>query len=90
MKGWRTWNHKKVIAHKRMPSVINGSKAHAAVQYAIRMGRLKRQPCSVCRKKQSYAHHKDYKKPLIVVWLCASHHLRLHLKMKLQHKKKKK
>lgn len=58
-------------------------KAHYIVSNAIRSGILKREGCEICGKK-AHAHHRDYKKPLDVQWLCPLHHHRLH------HKKAKK
>lgn len=54
-------------------------KAHSAVGNALRDGRLQKKPCEVCGADQNlHAHHKDYAKPLDVVWLCARCHHRLH------------
>lgn len=56
-----------------------GYKAHTAVGNAIRDGRLKKSPCSVCgSEKYLHAHHEDYSRPLEVTWLCATHHHRHH------------
>lgn len=32
------------------------------------------------KDKQVEAHHKDYRNPLDVVWLCRKHHIKLHKK----------
>lgn len=53
-------------------------KAHCAVNNAVRDGRLKKLPCEFCNSENVHAHHKDYTKPLDVVWLCAKCHNRLH------------
>lgn len=45
-------------------------KARSAVAYALKHGRLTRQPCSSCGEVKSQAHHDDYSKPLDVRWLC--------------------
>lgn len=45
-------------------------KARSAVHRAIRGGRLKREPCVYCGSVKSQAHHRDYSKPLEVVWAC--------------------
>lgn len=50
-------------------------------RYAIRVGKLVRQPCSVCGAVEVEAHHTDYSKPLEVVWLCHTHHLEAHGKV---------
>lgn len=44
-----------------------------------RRGHLVPKPCEVfgCERK-AQKHHRDYRKPLEVRWLCRVHHLRLH------------
>ncbi len=53
-------------------------KAQTAVGNAIRDGKLFKEPCTICGDERVHAHHKDYVKPLDVVWLCAKCHHRLH------------
>lgn len=48
-------------------------KAHKLVFVEVRSGRLVKKDC-FCGSKKSEAHHKDYSKPLAVVWLCKKHH----------------
>jgi hypothetical protein len=56
-----------------------GYKAHNAVRNAIRDRRLIRQPCTICGGSENiHAHHRDYTKPLDVVWLCVKCHQRIH------------
>lgn len=46
---------------------------------AIRKGTLERKPCAVCgTTKKVQAHHPDYRQPLEVIWLCQTHHLKVH------------
>ncbi len=49
-------------------------RARNAVNNAIRSGKLIRQPCVHCGDPKSQAHHKDYRKPLDVVWVCFKCH----------------
>jgi hypothetical protein len=49
-------------------------KARVILQEAVRLGRVLKEPCLVCGKVRSEGHHRDYKKPLKVVWLCSKHH----------------
>ena len=53
-------------------------RAHAASFRAIRDGILKREPCLFCGRADVHAHHRDYSKPLQVIWLCPKCHSRLH------------
>lgn len=53
-------------------------KAQTAVSNAIRDGHLKKLPCAFCGAGRVHAHHRDYGKPLDVIWLCPKCHHRLH------------
>lgn len=55
-----------------------GYRARYLTNNAVRDGRLKRQPCEVCGSEKVHAHHRDYSKPLDVIWLCARHHHKMH------------
>lgn len=55
-----------------------GYKAQTAVGNAVRDGKLKKLPCLFCGAAEVHAHHRDYTKPLDVVWLCPRCHHRLH------------
>ncbi len=57
-------------------------KAHWKVQNALKFGKLIKEVCVVCGCIDVQAHHKDYTKPLEVVWLCAKHHSEEHPKEK--------
>jgi hypothetical protein len=48
--------------------------ARRAVLYAVRTGKLVRQPCEKCGETPAEGHHDDYSKPLEVRWLCPTHH----------------
>lgn len=65
----KAWREKNPDAHL----------AHSAVGYALRTKKLEKEPCAICSSTEHiHAHHKDYSKPLEVVWLCARCHHRLH------------
>jgi hypothetical protein len=53
-------------------------KAHCIVNYAIKSKKLFKEPCEICGKEKTHAHHDDYDKPLNVRWLCAEHHHQWH------------
>lgn len=52
-------------------------RAHRAVEWAVKTGKLTRTPCH-CGATEVQAHHHDYAKPLDVVWLCSACHGREH------------
>ena len=56
----------------------NKYRAHNALNNAIRDGKITKSPCEICGSIKSVAHHDDYRKPLIVRWLCQSHHKQWH------------
>ena len=61
------------------PSQTSEAKsAHKAVALTIKNGELHKQPCEVCGKPETSAHHWNYHKPLDVRWLCHLHHMPLH------------
>jgi hypothetical protein len=51
--------------------------AQTKVGNAIRDGRLQRWPCEICGAK-AHAHHPHYDAPLVVTWLCPTHHKAAH------------
>lgn len=54
-------------------------RAQNAVSYALRKGLLVKGPCAKCGTNEDIcAHHEDYSKPLEVMWLCRSCHVRRH------------
>lgn len=52
--------------------------AQTAVGNAVRAGKLNKEPCLFCGETRVHAHHRDYSKPLDVIWLCPKCHHRLH------------
>ena len=70
--------------------------AHAAVKDAVTSGRMTRQPCEVCGLtpgltipspvqraiQRVVAHHDNYSEPLVVRWLCLSHHAAHHWQLR--------
>ncbi len=70
---------KKKQAYQKNRRLANPEKAkvHQKVAYAIKSGKLVRQPCEKCGRK-AQAHHEDYSKPLDVMWLCFTHHREQH------------
>lgn len=66
-------------SRKRFPGKY---RARIAVANAVRDGRLVRGPCEVCgTTKRVQGHHDDYRRPLVVRWLCFKHHMEHHGKV---------
>ena len=60
-------------------------RAHYVVGSALRNGTLQKQPCQVCGTTGKLeAHHQDYSQPLMVQWLCSSHHSQLHRDLRVK------
>ena len=55
-------------------------RTRANARYAIKTGKLVKQPCEVCSNPIVQAHHDDYSNPLKVRWLCQIHHAEIHRK----------
>jgi hypothetical protein len=53
--------------------------AHQKALRAVMAGKILKLPCFICGDKISVAHHSDYSKPLVVLWVCRSHHRKIHL-----------
>lgn len=53
--------------------------AQKFVKRALRLKRIKKLPCEICKNKNSFAHHNNYDKPLEIIWLCHKHHSWIHL-----------
>ena len=54
--------------------------ANTLLVNAVKSGKIKKpKRCSMCNKKtRMYGHHKDYYKPLVVIWVCQICHKKLH------------
>jgi len=50
------------------------------VRSAVKVGKLQREPCSICGSDDStcHAHHDNYERPLDVRWVCNHCHTELH------------
>lgn len=54
------------------------ARVRSAVAYAVRSGKLKKQPCFHCGATENiHGHHRDYLKPLEVVWCCPRCHVEI-------------
>lgn len=55
-------------------------KIRSRTRAAIKGGAIQKQPCVICGKTPTEAHHEDYGRPFNVVWLCKKHHAKIHTK----------
>ena len=76
-------NRTELVAYHKDYQRLNPEKikAHGILSYAVKKGEIIKQPCSICGNIKAEAHHPDYNKPLDVIWLCSSHHKRLHAEL---------
>lgn len=77
---WKGGISKNHYHYKKLQVQRNKDKVNARhlIHRAIKSGKIKKQPCSACGDKNSFAHHEDYSKPLDVEWLCRKHHREKH------------
>jgi len=66
--------------YNKSPETRFKNMARWAINHAVNRGCAQRFPCSICGEQRSEAHHVDYNKPLIVVWLCRKCHTIEHKK----------
>jgi hypothetical protein len=71
-KGRMAWDQKN--KHKKY--------AQGKVAMAIKTGKIKKEPCSICGNENSEAHHEDYSRPLYIIWLCKKHHMERHVQLR--------
>lgn len=58
--------------------------AQSALRSAVRRGLVSQQPCEACGDQKSEAHHPDYSRPALVVWLCRKCHKAEHRRLKCE------
>ena len=56
--------------------------AYLTVRESISTGRLAPESCEVCGSIPTEAHHDDYQRHIDVRWLCRTHHVALHARMR--------
>lgn len=69
------YRHRDRIMEERREKYNHASRR---INYAMKMGKIKRQPCEICGAKPAEAHHDDYNEPLEVRWLCKECHVNWH------------
>lgn len=73
-------NKAKINARIRQKHLLNPSKNRARdkLKYAVKVGKIGKEPCQVCKDTNAQAHHLDYSQPYNVRWLCRTHHSLVH------------
>jgi len=60
------------------PALAIKHMARRIVRNNKRNGAINQQPCVMCGKEQTEAHHLDYDRPLLIVWMCPDCHRKEH------------
>lgn len=63
---------------KKRAEETKKARARSEVYKAINAGTVVRKSCIRCGAAKSEAHHLDYERPLLIVWLCMPCHRRMH------------
>lgn len=66
--------------YRKNPELRFRMEARRITRMAVKRGKLFKTICSKCGNPNTQAHHVDYNKPLIVVWLCVNCHKLEHAK----------
>lgn len=66
--------------YKHIEKYPEKNKARYTLRNAVTSGKVIKLPCVVCGNPKSEGHHKDYTKPLEVIWYCSKHHGEAHWK----------
>jgi hypothetical protein len=67
-----------VGAMKKSYKTALPTRTRALSLYYQKTGQLVRRPCFFCGSLQTIMHHPDYRRPLVVVFLCRRDHQRFH------------
>ena len=68
-----------IYARRRAAAHPGKERARRRISNMLRYGKLKRQACGACGSVvRVQAHHLDYRRPLLVEWLCFAHHRARH------------
>lgn len=71
MREWRR-------THPPTPEQVLRGRTRSYTNVLIRRGQLVPEPCRDCGSADVQAHHPDYSKPRLVVWLCPEDHRAEH------------
>ncbi len=68
--------------YRKDPTIKRRNMARWALHHQKESGMIVSAPCAFCGGKDSEAHHPDYDKPLLIVWLCRECHRKIHPRSK--------
>jgi hypothetical protein len=74
----KKYNADRMREYSKNPRVRKKSMARWMINHMKQSGSIKSEPCAFCGEEPSQAHHPDYDKPLLIVWLCANCHRKIH------------
>jgi len=69
------------LANSKYKTSSEKMSSRNAVHYALKIGKLVKEPCFVCGNFETHGHHSSYAPDmkLAVTWLCQIHHNELHI-----------
>jgi len=81
------WARRRILKDKKLyhtnQRFRRQRRAYHILRYAVRVGKIVRQPCRDCGSRgRVHGHHPDYTKPLLVVWLCSPCHAAEHKRLR--------
>lgn len=71
------WKQRKLRKEKD-PWIAVREKTRKKTSKLIKSGKLKKNPCLVCRNSSVLAHHENYDNPWKIIWLCEPCHKDYH------------
>ena len=77
-------NEKRVQYRRNAKKTPKGRQRHTAqniAKKAVQRGKIKKMPCEICGDENVVIHHKDYSKPLEIIFLCRQCHINEHRKL---------
>ena len=67
-----------IKGYSKRPLVKLKAWARRYTSNAVVAGEITREPCTICGEEQTEAHHLDYERPYIIMWLCRGCHKKVH------------
>ena len=74
----KTYMREYMREYSKLPDVKLKIYARNYTNNLIVEGEIRREPCVMCANDRAEAHHLDYKRPWIIMWLCRDCHPKVH------------